>query len=241
MAYTDTYLQSPEDVERRVNDQGFLPYFRGEIDGFSIEEQLHPDYWFPEGTVEGMWEWKGEVIIDGDCAYGKFYQNKACYISMEWYPDWVNYRRSQYVLTPDELHILEVLKEHQSLISRDLKKKCGYTKPRAPRLSPLERLVMQETGTLPHPPKDQRESFDTAITRLQMSGHVLIANFEYLYDKKGRRYGWGLARYCTPEDFFGAERMIVSRTPEESKQRLSNYLHVLLPHASEEAVARVVG
>ena len=239
-------IRRPEDIEQIVNEAGFLPFFMGEIDGFSIEEHVDRRYWFPDNSIEGVWEWKGQVILEGDCAYGKFYQNKACYISMEWFPDFINYRRSLYQPTTDEQLILQTLKEHESLISKELKRLCGYVKRRQPKMIHIDRLLVSEAKEVTKlqakvTTKQKRESFDTAITRLQMGGQILIADFEYLYDKQGKRYGWGLARYCTPENFFGVERFQIDRTPEESKQRIVNHLKKILPYATEKQIQRIIG
>ena len=208
---------------------------------FSVEELVQPAYWFPD-EGEGVWEWKGRVVVEGDCAYGKFYQNKACYISMEWFPDFVNYRRSRCHLSAVESEMLSTIRSHGSLLSRELKKLCGYTHPRSTRIAnPLERMAEQQARHIIGRKKPGRESFDTAITRLQMGGWVVTADFEYDYDKQGRRYGWGVARYCAATDFFGAERMSVKRSPEESHQRIVDHLHLLLPQATDAEIARFVG
>ena len=36
-----------------------------------------------------------------------------------------------------------------------------------------------------------------------MQSYVIIADFEYKYDKNGNRYGWGIAKHSTPERLFG--------------------------------------
>ena len=237
------YISSPDDVARVVNDRGILPFFANEIEDFSLEEITPPHLWFPDDKElddrYGVWDWKSQIIIEGDCAYGKFYQQKACFISMELFPDFVNYRRSIHTLTKDETIILDTLKERKSLLSRDLKRLAGYTgKPHARIVNPIVRL----SGKQKEPrPKSTRQSFDTAVTRLQMLGYIVTADFEYHLDRQGRRYGWAVARYCTPEDFFGPERLVVSRTPEESRQRLTRLLTHSLPQATPEQIARIVG
>lgn len=81
----DFIIKSPADLIEAINKYGFLPYFRNSIEGFSIEEHIEPRYWF--GDEEGAWEWKGSVIQKTSCAYGKFFEHKAVYISKEWFPD----------------------------------------------------------------------------------------------------------------------------------------------------------
>lgn len=81
------------------------------------------------------------------------------------------------------------------------------------------------------------------VTRLQMQGYVVTVNFEYATDKKGKPYGWGLARYATPEAAFGeafTER-VYQRSPEESRQKIETYLRQLLPWATARQIKWIVG
>ena len=229
-------LESAEEVAMFVERRGFLPFFHGEIEDFSLEECVAPRYWFPDDE-EGVWEWKSAVIAMADCAYGKFYRQKACWVSMAWFPDLVNYRRQLYPLTADEVRGLDILQRNESLLSHELKRMCGYTSARAAVCkSTAEPALAVEPS---HGKK--RGSFETIINKLQMSGRVLISNFEYSTDRRGNSYGWGRARYCTPEAFFGTYRMQTGRTPEQSRQLLEDYLIELLPTAERAAVQRILG
>ena len=51
-------LHSADDLIAAVEQYGFLPFFRNEIHGFSIEELCPPELWFAD-DVDGPWEWKG--------------------------------------------------------------------------------------------------------------------------------------------------------------------------------------
>ena len=69
---------------------------------------------------------------------------------------------------------------------------------------------------------------------------MLICDFVYSADKYGNRRGWGVAAYSTPEKFMGeafTER-VYARSPEESRARLLEHLHELLPAASEKELRR---
>ena len=92
-------LKSPADIETCCAELGFLPFFRCGIPGFSVEEMVAPEYWFTD--EEGAWEWKGPVIREGHCAYGKLFARKTGFVSREWLPDLTNYRRSR-SLAPNE-------------------------------------------------------------------------------------------------------------------------------------------
>ncbi|MCI6619069.1 MAG: hypothetical protein MSD82_09455 [Prevotella sp.] len=235
-------IQSPEALEHLIHEMGFLPFFMNDIPGFSVSEFMAPDYWFPD-EGDGVWEWKGPVIIEGGFAYGKFFNGKAGFISMDWFPDFVNYRRSIYRLSTEEQTMLDLLKEHQTLLSKDLKRLCGYTKSRTQTVrNPIARQVEPSGMVQPKQPKDRKESFERAITRLQMGTYVVTADFEYNYDKQGKRYGWGVSRYCTPEAFFGEESFTgLEREPSESCRRLFRHLETLLPWATNQQITHLIG
>ncbi len=219
-------IRSAEDIADLVQELGFLPFFRNEIEGFSIEDCTPPEIWFHD-EVPGPWEWKGPVIRLSKAAYGKFYRGRAAYISAEWYPDFANYRRDGYDFDAryeDELAryedklVFDVLDDYSSLLSRDLKQLAGFG-------------------------KFGRKGFDGILTRLQMEGYVTTADFEYSRDKEGKPYGWGVARYATPEHYFGEDfaARVYQREPQESKERLVEYLTGLLPQASRGQILRLVG
>ena len=87
-------ITSAETLDGYARKIGFLPFFKNSIRGFSVEEMCPPSHWFTDKP--GPWEWKGPVIRKGDCAYGKFFKNKAVYVSLEMLPHLCNYRRDGY-------------------------------------------------------------------------------------------------------------------------------------------------
>lgn len=232
-------LYNRQDIIGEVKRLGILPFFAGEVEGFSIEEMICPDYWFDDETGgNGVWDWKNDIIVDGGCAYGKFYRGKACFVSAEWFPHLVNVRREGFLPNADEQLILDTVVEHGSLLTREIKKLCGYTAPRRPRGgTPLEKVVVRDAQK--SKPRG-KGGFDGAITRLQMGCRLLSAEFEYSYTRDGRRYGWSVARLCTPEDFFGADFLNTGCTVEESHDMLLKHLATVLPYASGQELRRIV-
>ena len=87
-----------------------------------------------------------------------------------------------------------------------------------------------------------RKQFDGCLSFLQMQCYVCIADFEYALDRYGRPYGWGLARYATPEHLFGEDfsAHVYEREPAESRERLRRHLKSILPDASEGQIARIL-
>lgn len=91
--------------------------------------------------------------------------------------------------------------------------------------------------------KNGRKGFDTIMTRLQMQGYVVTTDFEYQKDKYGNVYGWGVARYATPERYFGDSftQQVYQRTPEQSKERILQHLKQICKDAESKQLLRMAG
>ena len=226
MTFADNFLISTQrELEEAVQTLGFLPYFRNSVPGFSIEEHAAPRIWF--SAEPGAWEWKGPVIRSTGCAYGKFFENKAVYVSREWFPDFANVRRDGYdydarvddgLVSYREMTLYGLVDENAPIISRDLKQKGNYKKGGA-------------------------KGFDTLMLRLQAQCYVVISDFIYQTDRLGRPYGWGVAEYSTPERLMGRDftDRVYARTPDESRRRILEHMHRILPHADERKLLRLIG
>ena len=218
-------LHSAAELTEYIDKVGLLPLLRIVPSlGWSAEEVVDDNCQYvvlPDGGWEWpLWEWKGDIIRESGCAYGKFFLGKAAFISKEWWPDFCNYRRSTHPYPPEgsiEEAIIETLKLNGSMITRDLRKACGFTEPK------------------------MRSKFDGFITRLQMGGYIVTEDFVYPHDKHGKQYGWGWSLLTTPEDLFGREACHPSRTPEESRKRLLEHFKEILPQASEALFNRFLG
>lgn len=216
---------SAEGLAALVEEIGILPFFRTEIEGFSIEELTPPELWFT--GEEGPWEWKGPVIRMAHCAYGKFLRGRAAYISSSLFPDFANYRRDGYdydsrmdegIARAREIPLMQALWKRNSLLTREWKACVCFS-------------------------KEDRRAFEPSLTHLQMQCYVLTEDFEYAIDGKGNPYGWGLARYTTPERFFGEDfrAKAYSVQPSVSYERLFGRLRSLFPNASEAKIEKLLG
>ena len=207
-----------------ISEMGFLPLLDSGIVGYSAEDMVDEEcryVVFPDGGWDWpLWKWKGPVVSDMPCAYGKFFNGKAGFVSLEWWPDLLNYRRSVSPTPKDdsiEGVILDTLRMCESAITRDLRKECGFVGPR------------------------MRSKFDGYITRLQMSCHIVTENFVYPRDRHGNEYGWGWSLLTTPERLFGHDVCKCGRTPKDSYQRMFKHLSSLLPHATERQIKKLIG
>lgn len=213
----DERLHSCAELIDYINRVGFLPLLPMGIAGWSAEEVTDEECQYtplPDGGWEWpLWQWKGTILQESGCAYGKFFDRKAAFISRAWWPDFCNYRRSRFPYPAEgtiEEGILDTLRREGSLITRELRAACGFNGPK------------------------MRSRFDAYITRLEMGGYIVTEDFVYPRDRHGREYGWGWSLLTTPEALWGKESCHPERTPQESRERILAQLHQILPSVPEK-------
>ena len=206
-----------------IQEVGLLPLLNSGIPGYSAEDIVSEEcryVVFPDGGWDWpLWKWKGQIVAEGNCVYGKFFAGKAGFVSREWWPDLYNYRRSKSQEPEEgtiEDAILQTLHENGSMITRELRAACGFTG------------------------KNMRSKFDGYIKRLQGACRIVTEDFIYPTDKHGREYGWGWALLSLPEQLLGREACRCDRTPEESYARLHDHLRTLLPQATERQIEKMI-
>lgn len=214
-------IENAAGLERAAELYGLLPFFDSCVPGFSVEAMTPPRYWFA-GDVDGPWEWRMEVARCGKVAYGKLFAGKAGFCSREYYPDLANYRRDGYdfdaryedgLANHRDKQIIDALTREGSLLTRELRRASGVDK-----------------------------GFETCLTRLQMQTYITVTDFEYLRDRHGKPYGWGVARYALTESVFGEEmtRSAYGRKPEESKVKLISRLRELCPCVDDAPLLKLI-
>lgn len=217
------YIHSCSELMDCVQQMGFLPLLESGIRGYAAESMMSEECrytQFDDGSWEWpLWQWKGPVVRDGGCVYGKFFAGKAGFISREWWPDFYNWRRSSHPKPEEdsiEDMILSTLREHGCMITRELRAACDFTG------------------------KNMRSKFDGYVGRLQMGCYIITEDFVYPTDKHGREYGFGWSLLTTPKQLLGKEACQCDRTPEESFQRMVEHLQQLLPYATEPQIIKLL-
>ncbi|MBP5277306.1 MAG: hypothetical protein J6Z18_02285 [Prevotella sp.] len=208
----------------RIQQIGFLPLLDSGIRGFSADEMVDEEcryVVFPDGGWDWpLWKWKGQVVTEGSCMYGKFFAGKAGFVSRQWWSDFFNYRRSIHPAPQEgsiEEAILSILRDNGSLITRELRACCGFTGPK------------------------MRSRFDSYVTRLQAGCYIVTEDFVYPTDKHGREYGWGWSLLTTPEELYGIETCRTEHTPKESFNLIYDHLKTILPQATEKQLLKMIG
>lgn len=219
----DTPIYNSVQLAEAISRLGFLPLLDSGIKGFSANALVDEDcryVTFPDGGWDWpLWKWKGPIISEGNCVYGKFFAGKAGFISLEWWNDFCNYRRSKSAeIEPGSIEdgILATLSRHGSLITRELRAACGFTGPK------------------------MRSLFDRYITRLQMDCRIVTENFIYPTDKHGKEYGWGWSLLTTPEALYGSEACQSDLSPDDSYNKILSHLHSVLPQFSLTQISKLI-
>ena len=216
-------IHSCEQMMELIQKIGFLPLLVSGILGYSAEEMADRDcryVVFPDGGWDWpLWKWKGTIITESDCVYGKFFNGKAGFISRTWCPHFCNWRRSIYPLPePDSIEdiILQTLTAEESIINRDLRAACGFSGPK------------------------MRSKFDSYVTRLQMSTRIVIEDFVYPRDRHGKPYGWGWSLLTTPERVYGKQACTTDCLPGESLALMTAHLQTILPNATDKQITKLL-
>ena len=227
--FSDFIIDSKSELIEIINEYGFLPFFENSIEGFSVEEHITRECWYNNlgDSFWPAWEWKGPIIRETGCAYGKFFEKKACYVSPEWFAELANYRRDGYdfdaryedgLSSYRDRQLYELIDSTAPVISKRLKQLGNYKKG-------------GNTG------------FDTIVTRLQAQCYVVISDFVYLKDKFGNPYGWGVAEYSTPERFMGDSftEKVYQNSPRDSFEKILEHFCRLFPNEDINKLRKFIG
>ena len=219
-------VRTPEQLIRLVNETGFLPLFRNGVPGFSVEERTDASGWWTADESRDPWEWR-RILADGaQVAYGKFFDRKAGFVSLEWLPDFLNWRRDGYDFDARwedakasfrQKRIMDQFANGEEWFSFDVKRRAGFG-------------------------PGGEKNFEGVITDLMMQGYLTVRDFRCRLNRQGLPYGWHVAVYAAPETVWGPERIAAgyARSPEESVRRIMTHLRSLFPGAPEQAFRRIM-
>ena len=219
-------IKSVKELTSYINEVGFLPLFRNEIPGFSVEERTVGSYWWSGNKERDPWAWREIIAREGEIAYGKFFDKKAGFIAKEWMPYFANYRRDGYDFDArydDELasnrskKIMDLFDYEAQWYSYEIKKNAGFG-------------------------KGGEKNFDGVMTELMMQTYLVMRDFRQKRNKKGEGYGWPVAVYAMPEQLFGYEHMASAycEEPEVSRERIFQHIREVYPIATEKQIRKVL-
>ncbi|MDD4524331.1 MAG: hypothetical protein PHX95_00530 [Lachnospiraceae bacterium] len=219
-------LHTVGELEAYVNEVGFLPLFSGNIPDFSVEERTLPDYWWSGDEMNDPWEWRKIIAGRGNIAYGKFFEKRAGFISREWLPRFVNYRRDGYDFDArwdEELagnrqkKIMDLFDDETELYSNEAKHRADFG-------------------------KNGEKNFDGILTELEMQMYLTDCDFRQRQNKRGENYGWAITILSTPEHIFGRELVTsaYSESPEESFEHIAAKMRDRYPDLPDAKIRKAL-
>ncbi len=207
-----------------INEVGFLPLFKNEVEGFSVEEHTNAKFWWTDHERD-PWLWRELIARSGKIAYGKFFDKKTGFISLKWLPYFVNYRRDGYDFDSRwddekasyrEKKIMDCFSDKSDYFSHELKETAGFG-------------------------KGGEKNFDGIVTALQMQTYLVMKDLRKRHKKDGTEYGWSVAIYSTPEAIWGKKvTSAYKEDPEKSKERIYKQMAKLYPYAFDDDIWKAI-
>lgn len=238
LSWDDPYrIRTWQELVNWINEIGFLPLFGNEVDGFSAEEHTAPDYWWSGIRQEDPWEWREIIAESREVAYGKFFGNKAGFISLEWLPYFVNARRDGYDFDARYQDGLASRREKKIMDFFTYENEDGETVFKDDRILSTELKKMAGFG------KGGEKNYPGVITGLQMQTYLMIADFKRRKNKRGEEYGMAVSILLPPESMWGYEKVTsaYSETPKASWTRIYEHVRKMYPASEESDIIRVIG
>ena len=226
------FINSPERMIEAVRRYGIIPLFRGSVPGWSIQELTAPGCWFDddEGML-GPWDWKVDVVREGDIAYGKFLGGKAAFATLPWYRELMRWRRSleRYRVALGEDVGVGAGKGRRAALAR--RKPATNAEKLMKIYAPVALKAVREAGALGSKelrllcgqavtdaqikslgprytplltPAPKKNVMDSIVQFLQMGTWIVVGDITRVYRGPNLTYnGWQLASNTTPEELFG--------------------------------------
>lgn len=216
-----------DELMETVDREGFLPLFRNGIRGFSVEDRTRTAGWWTGLEQIDPWEWRALAARSAEVAYGKFFDGRAGFISMEWFPAFANWKRDGYDFdalfedgkaTMRQKKIMDLFMNGEEFFSFEAKRKAGFG-------------------------KEGERNFEGTLTSLEKASYLVIRDFRRRVNKKGGEYGWHIAVLTAPESIWGYDAVTAdySEEPAVSKQRITDHLLSLYPQSGETEFLSVLG
>ena len=222
-------IHTVDEAIEYINKVGFLPLFKNEISGFSLEERTVPEYWWCEDPKVDPWMWREIIARSGKVAYGNFFDKKAGFISVEWLPVFANYRRDGYdfdALYEDGKAPLK----HKKIMDNFIEDKMD------------SEILSNQLKVIAGFGKDGEKGFEGAVTTLMMQLYLCNSDFRKRKNKKGQEYGWNVAAYCAPEHLWGYDTVtaLYKEDPKVSWERIVEHMHEIYPIATDKQIRKVL-
>lgn len=219
-------LKSVGELTEFVNKVGFIPYFKNDVDGFSIEEYTDSASWFSSFESNDPWIWREIAARERKIAYTKPFNKRAGFISLEWFPIFASYRRNGYDF--DSLYEEGLASTKNKRVMDFIEKNGG---------SPSY-LLREGAGF----GKGGDKGFETCVANLLMQTYIGIGDFRKKINKKGQEYGWSVPYYYTSEEIYGYDlvRSAYDLSREECFEKMLSNVKKHFPNADDAKIIKLL-
>lgn len=219
-------IKTPEELIECVDEFGFLPLFRNDIPGFSVEERTAAQDWWSDDAERDPWQWREIIAESGRAVYGKFFDKKAGFVSLQWFPAFANCRRSGYDFDArwDDgkaniraKKIMDIFSDGGERYSYEIKRLAGFG-------------------------AGGEKNFEGCMTELQMQTYLVVRDFRCRRNRHGEPYGWPTAVYTMPESRWGSAFISAGyeETPQQSFERISEHLKTICPGICDKQIKKLL-
>jgi hypothetical protein len=227
--YKDKKLTEYEDFLAIVEDIGFMPFSNNCINFISLDgawgltttEQWHTD------LPSDPWPWRVQIEVEHRAAYGKLFDKKPGFISLEWYPYFLSARRrgesfkeiyAQGLISNSAKQIYELFNTHKILATHEIKGLCGFN-------------------------KETNSKYESAMNELQMGMFLTTNGMLRKIGANGDPYGWPATAYSTVETWAGEELIerAWSINPKDAMDEILLRIDEITPGADPKKVKRFAG
>jgi len=205
---------------------GFMPLSNNKV-GFPSLSSLTPEGAWHTDEASDPWIWRRRVVEEKLSAYGKFFDKKPSFITLEWLPYFLAarrgtqtvkslYERGNLSLTAKNLYAL--LGEHDQIAAHDLRPLLGLG-------------------------KESKTQIENAMIELQMGMFLTISDMVRKVSADGEPYGWPSACLMKIEDYLGTEVISKAQAIDPSTARAAIITHAqkTLPEATDRVLGKFLG
>ena len=238
LKWDDPYrIRTWKELIRWINEVGFLPLFANDVGGFSAEEHVSPNFWWTDDPEQDPWLWREYIARSHEVAYGKFFDKKAGFISMEWLPYFANYRREGYDFDARWQDGLANIREKNVMDFYMSEDTDGNT------IWKTENILSTELKKMAGFGKEGAKNYPGIITGLQMNLYLVITDFCKRRNKKDREYGLSVSVMFPPETIWGYDTVTAAyrESPRTSWERIVGRVRELYPSAGMESIVKIIG
>lgn len=218
-------LHTYNDFAAYLTGVGFMPLSNNKP-GFASLASLTEEQAWHTGKETDPWIWRKRIAEEKKATYGKFFDKKPAFISLEWLPYFLAARRGA-------LTVVEIYEQGQlSQRAKDVYDLFDQREQIA--AHEIKPLLARDIG---------KTELENALNELQMGLFLTISGAEQKTNARGEAYGWPSICLMKMENWVGAE--VVAEAAKinsaEARAKIIAKAQAQIPDASEKTLAKFLG